>query len=261
VEAEWRRGRKRKDGGKFGIIYGMRRQTSRGTTWRGRIRPRRAVLSARARASLRRDALGRVVEREESVLAGDTVTSRYEYDVRGRLVTVTTNGVVSELLYTGKGSFNTEAQRGLMSMEQKNKCDGLVVRAYMVYWLAFGFVSGSLMSGSSSNALAALFSLYASSAFLFAYFCKERIKIAPWRCFPLFALLIAFMIVPYKLPLGDYFPYFSMVSIAYIGVAFIYTYILKAQILKGPWRYLFPFFFLFLTMHVSAWGLLGEHLW
>jgi hypothetical protein len=38
----------------------MRRQTSRGARWRGGIRPRRAVLSARARASLRRDALARV---------------------------------------------------------------------------------------------------------------------------------------------------------------------------------------------------------
>ena len=46
--------------------------------------------------SLKRDALGRVVEREERVLSGDVVTSRYEYDVRGRLVSVTTNGVVAE---------------------------------------------------------------------------------------------------------------------------------------------------------------------
>ena len=48
------------------------------------------------RSSVKRDLLGRVIEREERVLAGDTVTSRYNYDVRGRLVSVTTNGVVSE---------------------------------------------------------------------------------------------------------------------------------------------------------------------
>ena len=64
---------------------------------RGRIRPRRTTLSSRVRASLKRDALGRVVEREERVLSGDPVTSSYEYDERGRLVSVTTNGVVSEL--------------------------------------------------------------------------------------------------------------------------------------------------------------------
>ena len=38
----------------------MRRQTSRGATWRGGIRPRRAALSSRLNASLMRDALGRV---------------------------------------------------------------------------------------------------------------------------------------------------------------------------------------------------------
>ena len=48
------------------------------------------------RSSVKRDLLGRVIEREERVLAGETVTSRYAYDVRGRLVSVTTNGVVSE---------------------------------------------------------------------------------------------------------------------------------------------------------------------
>ena len=48
------------------------------------------------RMSVARDRLGRVVEREERVLAGDAVTSRYAYDLRGRLVSVTTNGVVSE---------------------------------------------------------------------------------------------------------------------------------------------------------------------
>ena len=74
----------------------MRRPTSRGATRRGSISPRRAVLSSRVRTSLKRDGLGRVVEREERVLSGETVTSRYEYDVRGRLVSVTTNGVVSE---------------------------------------------------------------------------------------------------------------------------------------------------------------------
>lgn len=47
-------------------------------------------------ASLKRDGLGRVVEREECVLSGDTVTSRYDYDLRGRLVSVTTNGSVAE---------------------------------------------------------------------------------------------------------------------------------------------------------------------
>ena len=93
------------------LILGMERQASGRATGRGRIQPRRAVLLSRVQASFKRDALGRVVEREESVLAGDTVTNRYEYDVRGRLVSVTTNGVVSESLYTGKGSFNTEAQR------------------------------------------------------------------------------------------------------------------------------------------------------
>ena len=74
----------------------MRRPTSRGTRWRGRMQPRRAVLSSRTDASLKRDALGRVVEREERVLSGNAVTDRYKYDVRGRLVSVTTNGVVSE---------------------------------------------------------------------------------------------------------------------------------------------------------------------
>ena len=49
----WWRGRK--GGGKFGIIYGMRRQASRGTTWRGGIKPRRAAFSSRARASFKRD--------------------------------------------------------------------------------------------------------------------------------------------------------------------------------------------------------------
>ena len=47
-------------------------------------------------ASFKRDRLGRVVEREERVLSGETVTSRYEYDERGRLVSVTTNSVVAE---------------------------------------------------------------------------------------------------------------------------------------------------------------------
>ncbi len=47
---------------------------------RGGIQPRRAALSSRARASFRRDALGRVVERDECVLSGDVVTSRYEVE-------------------------------------------------------------------------------------------------------------------------------------------------------------------------------------
>ena len=74
----------------------MERLASRGATRRGRFLPRRVALSSRLRASFKRDALGRVVEREERVLSGDLVTSRYEYDERGRLVSVTTNGVVSE---------------------------------------------------------------------------------------------------------------------------------------------------------------------
>ncbi|MBO7482963.1 MAG: RHS repeat-associated core domain-containing protein [Kiritimatiellae bacterium] len=65
-------------------------------TRRGGIQPCRAPLSSRNRASFKRDALGRVVEREERVLSGDPVTSRYEYDERGRLVSVMTDGVVSE---------------------------------------------------------------------------------------------------------------------------------------------------------------------
>jgi RHS repeat-associated protein len=63
---------------------------------RGRFLSRRRVCASLASASDTRDALDRVVEREERVLSGDPVTSRYEYDERGRLVSVTTNGVVSE---------------------------------------------------------------------------------------------------------------------------------------------------------------------
>ena len=65
-------------------------------TWRGRIQPRWVALLSHASVSFKRDGLGRVVEREERVLSGETVTSRYGYDERGRLVSVTTNGVVSE---------------------------------------------------------------------------------------------------------------------------------------------------------------------
>ena len=58
----------------------MKRQASGCATRRGRIQPSRVVLSSRAKTTFRRDALGRVVERDERVLSGDVVTSRYEVE-------------------------------------------------------------------------------------------------------------------------------------------------------------------------------------
>ena len=78
--------------GKFGIIIGMKRQTIRGTTRRGGIRPRRAVLSSRLGAPLQRDGLGRVVVREERVLSCGETAQRLDYDSFGRVLSDTNPG-------------------------------------------------------------------------------------------------------------------------------------------------------------------------
>jgi RHS repeat-associated protein len=78
--------------GKFGIIIGMKRQTIRGTTRRGGIRPRRAVLSSRLGAPLQRDGLGRVVVREERVLSCGETAQRLDYDSFGQVLRDTNPG-------------------------------------------------------------------------------------------------------------------------------------------------------------------------
>ncbi len=70
----------------------MRRQTSRGTRWRGGIRPRHLVLSSRLGAPLQRDGLGRVVVREERVLSCGEIAQRLDYDSFGRVLCDTNPG-------------------------------------------------------------------------------------------------------------------------------------------------------------------------
>ena len=137
-------------------------------------------------------------------------------------------------------------------MGRKNKSERAVVCVFVVYWLAFGFLAGSLATGCPIMAVAALDSLYVGASFLFAYCCKERIRIAPFRYISLFVSLIVLMIAPYQILLGGCFLRISIISLLYIAVAFGYTYLLKSRISQSPWLYLFPFFFLFLTMLVSA---------
>jgi len=51
-----------------------------------------------------RDALGRIVQKDESVLGGTTHTTVYGYDLRGRLETVTTDGATVAYTYDDNGN-------------------------------------------------------------------------------------------------------------------------------------------------------------
>ena len=81
----------------------MERKASRVVTMRGRIRPRRAMLSSHTRAYHKRDALGRVIEREErapAYMIRSGVTYRFITDNQDsvRLVVNATTGEIAQRL-------------------------------------------------------------------------------------------------------------------------------------------------------------------
>lgn len=142
-----------------------------------------------------------------------------------------------------------------MSDEKRSKSTGEVLRVYVAYWLAFGFLVGSLASTELVGALTFYLSILVSVTFLLVYVSKAQVNASPLRFVFAFLILMALMLLPLKVILDFYFSYVCIIAVWGVGVAFAYTFFFAERMSRSPWRYLMPFVLLFLTMATAIMAL------